>query len=84
MRDEEDSTLPGLPFNRRQLFWLAYGNAWCKKVSTEALEQSIETDRHSPSQWRVRGTVMNSEEFARDFECPVGSPMNPEQKCSLW
>lgn len=38
-------------------------------------------DPHSP---RVIGTVSNTNDFAKAFKCPKGSPMNPENKCNIW
>ena len=41
-------------------------------------------DVHSPSRYRVIGTLSNIEEFSKAWQCPVGSPMNPTEKCVLW
>ena len=37
-----------------------------------------------PQDWRVRGPLMNNQDFADTFHCPAGSPMNPAHKCELW
>ena len=46
----------------------------------KALEKRIKTGAHSPGMFRVRGPFSNSHEFAHDFGCPLGTPMNPENK----
>lgn len=43
----------------------------------------IRVDPHSPTQFRVRGPLSNNEEFAKAWNCPVGSPMNNEKKCQV-
>ncbi|CAL4153530.1 unnamed protein product [Meganyctiphanes norvegica] len=76
--------LPGLPYTSSQLFWISAGNVWCGKTRPETLKEYLVAGRHSPYRFRIMGPMMNSEEFARDFNCPVGSPMNPKDKCEVW
>ena len=33
---------------------------------------------------RILGSMANSEDFAKTYNCKVGSKMNPEHKCKLW
>jgi predicted metalloendopeptidase len=77
--------LPGLEqFTADQIFFLSYANLWCGVETPERLEEQILTDPHSPSRFRVIGPLSNNEDFAREFSCPVGSPMNRETDCILW
>ena len=46
--------------------------------------QTFSKDTHTPGGYRTHGVVMNSKEFAEDFKCPEGSPMNPIKKCEVW
>jgi neprilysin len=58
---------------------------WCETISADELESQIEFDEHSPNNVRVIGSLQNSQEFSRAFECPVGSRMNPsDNKCKVW
>lgn len=50
----------------------------------EATRNKLKTAVHSPGKFRVIGTLSNSEDFAREFSCPVGTAMNPGDKCSVW
>ena len=34
--------------------------------------------------FRVNGPFANMPEFAADWNCPLGSPMNPPDKCVVW
>ncbi|XP_035210660.1 neprilysin-2-like [Stegodyphus dumicola] len=76
--------LPGLKYTQNQLFWISAANAWCEKIRPEILSMYIITDTHSPSKFRVNGPMSNLPEFAEDFHCTLGSPMNPEDKCTVW
>jgi predicted metalloendopeptidase len=44
----------------------------------------VETDNHSLDRYRVNAPLMNMAEFAEAWECPLGSKMNPERKCTVW
>lgn len=73
----EDSIVPGLEqFNGRQQFWISLANVWCGGIRGSSL--------HSPGKYRVLMPLRNIKEFAQDFSCPLGSPMNPAKKCRLW
>ncbi|KAK4879928.1 hypothetical protein RN001_008074 [Aquatica leii] len=80
----EEPQLPGLKYTPQQLFWISMANLWCVKERNEYLAQEVLTDDHPPSDFRVKGLISNSKYFSRDFNCPVGSPMNPAHKCSVW
>ncbi|XP_071515798.1 neprilysin-2 isoform X3 [Panulirus ornatus] len=80
----EEKLLPSLPYNTKQLFWLSAANVWCGKYRPETLKLRILTGAHSPAQFRVNGPFSNQIDFASDWNCPAGSPLNPTQKCSVW
>ena len=60
-------------------------NVWCAKYRPKALKLRVLTGVHSPDQFRVQGPFSNMEDFSRDFNCPIGSNMNPpkENKCQV-
>jgi predicted metalloendopeptidase len=75
---KDDSDLIG-GISNDQLFFLSYAQKSCVPLSFISL-----IDTHSPAQARISGTLMNLPEFAKAFNCPTGSKLNPEKKCSLW
>lgn len=79
-----EPALPGLPYTSQQMFWLSAANIWCTKQRPEALRTAVLMEAHSPSEFRVRVPFSNVIEFAKDFNCPSGSPMNPIKKCTVW
>ncbi|XP_045772203.1 neprilysin-4-like isoform X1 [Maniola jurtina] len=79
-----DETLPGLNHTNKQLFFLNFAQVWCGAMRPEAMRNKLKTAVHSPGRFRVIGTLSNSLDFAREFQCPPGSPMNPVNKCSVW
>ncbi|XP_041062819.1 endothelin-converting enzyme 1-like isoform X1 [Carcharodon carcharias] len=83
-KNGEEMFLPTLGLTNRQLFFLGFAQVWCSVRTPESAHEGLITDPHSPSMFRVIGTVANSVEFAEHFKCPVGSPMNPLRKCEVW
>lgn len=79
-----EKILPDLLFNTNQLFWISYAQTWCAVDRPETLKKIILTDDHSPHEFRVLGALHNTKEFSADFQCPLGSNMNPIHKCEVW
>ncbi|KYN12808.1 Endothelin-converting enzyme 1 [Trachymyrmex cornetzi] len=84
LNEEEDETLPGMTMTGKQLFFLNFAQVWCGSIRPEATRNKLKTSLHSPGRFRVIGTLSNSKDFAQVFNCPLGSPMNPVSKCSVW
>jgi membrane metallo-endopeptidase-like protein 1 len=76
--------LPGLNYTSQQMFWINSANVWCNKYRLEAITSRIVTDEHSPGEFRILGPLSNMPEFSKDFNCPMGSVMNPSKKCVEW
>jgi predicted metalloendopeptidase len=81
---ESEKALPGLEYTPDQLFWISAANVWCGKYRTEVLKLRVMVGSHSPPMFRVIGPMSNIKEFSESFNCPLGSNMNPNQKCSVW
>lgn len=79
-----EPTLPGMNYTANQLFWIAYATGWCSVYSPNNLRYRVLYDVHPPARNRILATVSNSEHFAKDFNCPKGSPHNPEMRCTVW
>ncbi|RHY15511.1 hypothetical protein DYB36_004624 [Aphanomyces astaci] len=66
-----------------KLFYLSFAQSWCSKDTDARLRQLL-SDPHPPRRFRVIGALQNNAEFARAFQCPADSDMNPSEKCLLW
>lgn len=80
--DEPD--LPGLNLTHDQLFFLNYAQIWCGSMRPEDALTKVRSSVHSPGPIRVLGPLSNSWDFAHAYMCPLGSPMNPTDKCNVW
>ncbi|CAG2169814.1 unnamed protein product [Oppiella nova] len=81
LRYGADRLLPGLNLTQTQLFFLKFAQNWCQTMTEEGTLTALKTWKHTPGKHRVIGTLHNSVEFSRAYNCPEGSPMNPIHKC---
>ncbi|KAM7187779.1 endothelin-converting enzyme [Naviculisporaceae sp. PSN 640] len=81
--DPDNLLLPGLEntlFDTpEKMFFLAFGNVWCSKVSPAVLKHQVLNGVHAPDSYRIKGTLENSRQFLEAFNCPVQEP-----RCELW
>jgi len=70
--------------NKGQLFFVAFAQTWCTVSSPENIKLRVKTDPHSPAQFRVLGPLINHPQFSKTYSCPVGSRMNPKDRCEVW
>jgi endothelin-converting enzyme/putative endopeptidase len=71
-------------YTAMQQFFLGYGQNWCGSTRPEQLRLQVQTDPHSPRQFRVNGVVQNMPEFGQAFGCKTGQPMMPANACRVW
>jgi putative endopeptidase len=62
-------------FTPEQRFFLAWAQIWRANTTPEAARLRINTDPHSPGEWRTNGPVSNMPQFAAAFGCKPGDPM---------
>jgi putative endopeptidase len=70
--------------NPEQQFFVSFGQNWCQNNRPENLRLRIQTDPHSPEEFRANGVVRNLPEFQRAFACKTGKPMAPVNRCTIW
>lgn len=71
-------------FTAEQRFFLSFGQVWCENDHEEVVRLQVQTDPHSPSQYRVNGVVVNMPEFQKAFACKAGQPMVHASSCRVW
>ncbi|KAI7879828.1 uncharacterized protein EV154DRAFT_450821 [Mucor mucedo] len=77
--------LPGLQqFSSEALFFINAGRSFCSKPLRGTIKDSL-ADEHAPDSIRANKVFQNNVDFAKIFNCPVGSKMNPiTTKCKIW
>lgn len=73
-------------FTPEQLVFLGFAQSWCSEATPEYAVMQATVDSHSPAQYRVHGSLVNTPEFGEAFGCEVGSPMRPSEDeiCEVW
>ncbi|KAM7401727.1 hypothetical protein PAMP_017022 [Pampus punctatissimus] len=83
-KNGDEATLPALGMTNHQLFFVGFAQVWCAVRTPESSHEGVITDPHSPSRFRVIGSISNSHEFSKHFGCKADARMNPKHKCDLW
>ncbi len=73
-------------FTGEQRVFIGYAQGWLGKSRDEALRQQINTDPHSPRQYRVNGVVRNVPEFYEAFGVAETDALYlaPEDRVKIW
>ena len=73
-------------FTPEQRFFLGYAQIWRTNTRPEYIRQQVQTDPHSPAQFRTNGPLMNMPEFYKAFGCQDGNQMMRAQadRSKIW
>jgi len=73
-------------FSPEQRFFLSWAQLRRTNIRPEALRQQIQTDPHSPGQYRTIGPLMNMPQFQAAFGCQDGDKMTrlPADRAVIW
>ncbi len=73
-------------FTPEQRFFLSFAAIWRSKIRDEDEKLRLNTDPHSPAQYRVNGPLSDLQEFAKAFNVPDGAPMvrSADKRVNIW
>ena len=73
-------------FTGEQRVFIGYAQAWRNKARDESIRVQINTDPHSPADFRVNGIVRNVPEFYTAFNIQEGDSLYlaPEKRVKIW
>jgi endothelin-converting enzyme/putative endopeptidase len=71
-------------YDAAQEFFVSFGQNWCGGNRPEQQRLQVQTDPHSPDEFRILGVVQNMPEFGQAFGCKTGQPMMPVNACHVW
>ncbi|MHA1991115.1 MAG: M13 family metallopeptidase [Candidatus Hodarchaeales archaeon] len=67
-----------------QEFFLSYARIWRQNSRPEETAMLIQSDPHSPPEWRIKGILANSEEFHQAFNVKDGDDMHKKNIDNVW
>ena len=71
-------------FTPDQRFFIAFGQIWKGNATDEFLRQQVITDPHSPTKFRVNGTLSNMPEFYAAFDVQEDDAMRNPNPVTIW
>ncbi|KAB7498346.1 Endothelin-converting enzyme 1 [Armadillidium nasatum] len=77
---QHEQMLPGLNLTPPQMFFLGFGQVWCSAMTKEIAHLEILRDSHVLPEFRVRGSLSNSHEFAHAYNCPCWIQNEPQKE----
>jgi len=84
MREAWTADLRGDGFTPEQRFFLGWAQARRTIWRDQALRLAVQTDVHSPGEFRVNGPLSNMPEFAAAFGCKKGDKMVRENPVRIF
>ncbi|MBD0778130.1 peptidase M13 [Maribacter sp. ANRC-HE7] len=84
LNGEESPVMDG--FTGEQRVFIGYAQSWRNKARDEALRVQVNTDPHSPAEFRVNGVVRNVPEFYTTFNVTESDSLYlaPEERVKIW
>ncbi|XP_066597308.1 membrane metallo-endopeptidase-like 1 [Prorops nasuta] len=80
-----DVRLPGFEnYTSIQTFFMYFASYHCTHMSPEVAQRLLKSDPHATNGIRVRGTISNHPGFGEAFNCKIGDPMHPREKCTMF
>ncbi len=73
-------------FTPEQRFFISWAAKWRRNSRPEALRLQVNTDPHSPAEFRANGPLSNLDIFYQAFDVPEGAPMRrpAAERVTIW
>ncbi|SES71184.1 M13 family metallopeptidase [Thalassotalea agarivorans] len=84
LNGKEAPVIDGLTGDQR--FFMGFAQIWRSKIVEKSMRNRVETDPHSPAEFRALGSLSNMPEFYEAFDVKEGDKMYiaPENRVKIW